>query len=66
MPAIAAELGTRYIVEGSVQEDAGRVRIHVQLIDASTDQHVWAECFDRELAVRGPWTPEANSGGDSR
>jgi non-specific serine/threonine protein kinase len=47
VPEIAAELGARYIVEGSVQEDQGRVRINVQLIDAETDRHMWAESFDR-------------------
>jgi TolB-like protein/Tfp pilus assembly protein PilF len=48
-PEIAAELGARYIVEGSVQEDRGRVRIHVQLIDAPADQHLWAERYDGSL-----------------
>jgi TolB-like protein/Tfp pilus assembly protein PilF len=46
---IAAELGARYIVEGSVQENQGRVRIQAQLIDATTDQHLWAERYDRSL-----------------
>ncbi len=44
---IAAELGARYIVEGSVQENDGRMRIQVQLIDASADRHIWAERYDR-------------------
>lgn len=46
---IAAEIGARYVVEGSVQEDQGRVRIQVQLIDATTDAHVWAERYDRTM-----------------
>ncbi len=39
--------GARYVVEGSVQEDQGQVRIQVQLIDAETDRHLWAERCDR-------------------
>lgn len=49
IPEIAAELGARYIVEGSVQEYQGQVRIQVQLIDATTDQHLWADRYDRTL-----------------
>jgi TolB-like protein/DNA-binding SARP family transcriptional activator/Tfp pilus assembly protein PilF len=45
---IARELGVRYLLEGSVRKDGNRVRISAQLIDASTDSHVWAESFDRE------------------
>lgn len=48
IPEIAA-WGPRYIVEGSVQEDRGQVRIQVQLIDASTDQHLWAHRYDESL-----------------
>lgn len=43
------ELGAGYIVEGSIRKGAGRVRISVLLIDASTGHHVWAEKYDREL-----------------
>lgn len=46
---IAAELGVSSIVEGSVTRDGERVRITIQLIDARTDTHIWAESFDREL-----------------
>lgn len=46
---VAAELGTRYIVEGSVRRAGNKVRITAQLIDANTDEHLWAENFDREL-----------------
>jgi serine/threonine-protein kinase len=49
IPEIASELGARYLVEGSVQEAGGQVRIHVQLIDATTDQHLWAHRYDRSL-----------------
>jgi adenylate cyclase len=46
---IAAELGVRYLLEGSVQRAAKRVRITVQLIDAASGAHLWAERYDREL-----------------
>ncbi len=45
----ARELGVQYVVEGSVRKAGRRVRITVQLIDASTDHHLWAERYDREL-----------------
>ena len=46
---IARDLNVRYLVEGSVRRLAKRIRISVQLIDAETGNHVWAEKFDREL-----------------
>jgi adenylate cyclase len=46
---IAKAFGVQYVVEGSVRKIANRVRITVQLIDAMTDRHVWAERYDREL-----------------
>ena len=45
----ARELGVQYVVEGSVRKAGHRVRITVQLIDAATDRHVWAEKYDRDL-----------------
>ncbi|HVO03886.1 MAG TPA: adenylate/guanylate cyclase domain-containing protein [Candidatus Cybelea sp.] len=48
--AIAAELGVRYVIEGSVRRAATRVRINAQLIDAATGNHIWAERYDRDLA----------------
>jgi adenylate cyclase len=45
----ARELGVQYVVEGSVRKAGKRVRITVQLIDAETDRHVWAERYDRDL-----------------
>ena len=47
---VAAQLGVRYILEGSVRRAGGRVRINAQLIDGSTGQHVWAERYDRDYA----------------
>jgi TolB-like protein/Tfp pilus assembly protein PilF len=49
MQRVARELDVRFIVEGSVRRMGGRVRIAVQLIDAETGAHVWAEKFDRDL-----------------
>jgi adenylate cyclase len=46
---IAKELGVRYILEGSVQRAGDRVRITAQLIDATTDYHMWSENYDRVL-----------------
>ena len=49
--AIAEQLGVTSILEGGVQRAGDRVRIHVQLIDAGTDAHLWAESYDRELTA---------------
>jgi adenylate cyclase len=47
---IAQELRVRYILEGSVQRGGDRVRITAQLIDATTDYHVWSETYDKDLS----------------
>ncbi len=44
--AIAAQLGARYLLEGSVRRDAHRLRISAQLIDAAKDIHLWADAYD--------------------
>jgi adenylate cyclase len=46
---VAREFGVDYVLEGSVRKAADRIRVTVQLIDAETDRHVWAERYDREL-----------------
>ena len=46
---IAKQLGVMHIVEGSVQKSSDQVRVNVQLINALTDAHLWAETFDRKL-----------------
>jgi TolB-like protein len=46
---IAQDLGVNYIVEGNVRKSADRVRVNVQLVDAASGTHIWAERFDREL-----------------
>lgn len=48
---IATQLGVKSILEGGVQRAGDRVRINVQLIDAATDTHLWADTFDRELVA---------------
>src|SRR5256886_2151683 len=49
LPQIAKQLGVAHILEGSVQKAGDRVRVNVQLINALTDAHLWAETFDRKL-----------------
>ncbi len=46
---VSEELGVRYVLEGSVQRSADRIRINAQLIDAVTGHHLWAERYDRDL-----------------
>jgi adenylate cyclase len=46
---VAREFGVDYVLEGSVRKAGGRIRVTVQLIDAETDRHIWAERYDREL-----------------
>ncbi|MCP5085075.1 MAG: tetratricopeptide repeat protein [Alphaproteobacteria bacterium] len=46
---IGRDLGVSYVVEGSVRKAGNRVRITVQLIEAASGNHVWAERYDREL-----------------
>jgi TolB-like protein/Flp pilus assembly protein TadD len=49
LPQIARRLGVSNILEGSVQKTPDRVRVTVQLINAATDAHLWAETYDRNL-----------------
>ena len=46
---VCAELGVRYVLEGSVRKAGSRVRVTGQLIDGETGGHVWADRFDRDL-----------------
>jgi serine/threonine-protein kinase len=47
---IGQQLGVTHVVEGSVQRAANRVRVNAQLIDARSDQQLWAQTYDRDLA----------------
>jgi len=51
--AVGRELGARYVMEGNLRQAGSRVRIAVQLVDAETGAHLWAESYDRA------YTPEA-------
>lgn len=50
IPEIARELHVGAVLEGSVERSGDRIRVRVQLIEASTDQHLWAETYDRQLS----------------
>ncbi len=47
---VGRDLGVRYVVEGSVRKAGDQVRISVQLVDATTGNHIWAERYDRDLS----------------
>ena len=47
---VGRELNVRYVLEGSVQRGGNRMRVNIQLIDAETGNHLWAERFDKPLA----------------
>jgi adenylate cyclase len=69
---IGRELNVRYVLEGSVQRGGNRMRVNVQLIDAETGNHLWAERFDKppltsstckmklSRALRMRWTPSSS------
>jgi serine/threonine protein kinase/Tfp pilus assembly protein PilF len=50
VPLIGRELGVKAVIEGSVMRSGSRVRITAQLIRAASDEHLWAESFDRDLS----------------
>jgi adenylate cyclase len=49
MPDLSKELGVKYVLEGSLRKAGDQVRITTQLIDATTDHHLWSERYDRSL-----------------
>ena len=49
LPQVARQLQVTHVLEGSVRKAGNRVRITAQLIDASTNDHIWAERYDRDL-----------------
>jgi TolB-like protein/Tfp pilus assembly protein PilF len=49
VPTVARELGVQYVMEGSVRKAGNRLRVTAQLIDVKTNDHIWAEKYDREL-----------------
>jgi adenylate cyclase len=57
---ICRELGVRFALEGSVRRSEDRLRATVQLIDALTDEHLWAETYDRELTAANVFEVQDN------
>ncbi len=49
IPIVAEQLNVAHVLEGSVRRDGNRVRITAQLIEASSDSHLWSQSYDREL-----------------
>jgi adenylate cyclase len=47
---VGRELGVRYVLEGGLRKAGNRIRVTAQLVDAATDNHVWANRYDRDLA----------------
>ena len=60
IPEIGRELGVAHILEGGVQRAGDRVRINVQLIEAETDEHLWAENYERQLTVENLFAVQAD------
>jgi adenylate cyclase len=52
IPDIAASLGVRHVLEGSVRKAADTIRVTAQFIDARSDQRVWSETFERQLTAQ--------------
>ncbi|PYL42394.1 MAG: adenylate/guanylate cyclase domain-containing protein, partial [Verrucomicrobia bacterium] len=46
---IGKQLGVSNILEGSVRRSGNKVRVNVQLIDANSDEHIWASDYDRDI-----------------
>ena len=59
IPEIAEELGASAILEGGIQRSGDRIRMNVQLIDPETDEHLWAEQFDRTLTTENVFAIQA-------
>jgi serine/threonine-protein kinase len=57
---IAEELGVVTVLEGGVQRAGTSVRINVQLIDARTDEHIWAEIYDRNLTIENVFSIQSD------
>ncbi len=49
--AVGKDVGARYVIEGSLRKSGSRIRVSVQLVDASTGAHLWAETYDRDLSA---------------
>ena len=60
---IGEELGVEAVLEGTVQRIGERVRINLQLIDAATDEHLWAQAYDRDLTIENIFSVQAEVSG---
>jgi TolB-like protein len=60
IPEIAKQLGVSTILEGGIQRAGDQVRINVQLIEAGTDEHLWAETYDRQLTAENLFTIQSD------
>lgn len=60
---IGTELGANFILEGGLQAIGGNVRINAQLIDAATDEHLWADTYNRELTTANLFDVQADIAG---
>ena len=61
---IAEELGVGVVLEGAVQRSGDNVRITAQLIDASTDEHIWAKSYDRQLSMANLFAIQSEISGE--
>jgi adenylate cyclase len=57
---VGRELGVRFALEGSVRRSADRLRVTTQLIDATADEHLWTETYDRELTAANVFEVQDN------
>lgn len=60
IPEIAKELGVATVLEGAVQRAGDRIRLNVQLIEAETDAHLWAETYDEEMTAGNVFAIQTN------
>lgn len=60
IPEIAQELGVATVLEGAVQRAGDRIRLNVQLIEAETDAHLWAETYDEEMTAENVFAIQTN------
>ncbi len=66
MKTIGRELNVRYVLEGSVQRGGNRMRVNVQLIDAETGSHLWAERFDKPWPISSTCRTKSSRGWQMR
>ena len=66
LPEIARELNVDAVVEGSVLRSGERVRITVRLIRSTSDQHLWAEAYERDFWIFCRCRPKSHAGSPTR